>query len=121
MLKDVTTALPNLPTGRFIPYIQIHEFEALLFSSSQALASALPGSPEVEIRKILSQVNHPEEINAGEATHPAERIEKLLPGYKKAKTIESIRIARIVGIQEMVTACPHFADWAGKLLDSVNI
>ena len=50
---------------KFIPYIQLHEFEALLFSDPEVVGTILRGSDTVarKLKNICSQFKTPEEIN----------------------------------------------------------
>ena len=59
--------------SRFIPYIEMHEFEALLFSDADILAEKI-GINVSQIREILEEYNSPEEINDDPAKAPAKRL-----------------------------------------------
>ena len=51
---DISSRLDNIPVSRrLIPYIQMHEFEALLFSDSAAFVEAYPDRPQV-VRALAS-------------------------------------------------------------------
>src|SRR5260370_13172199 len=70
---------------RFIPYIQLHEFEALLFSDPHKFEVAFPDRPEVaQLRAIRDQFETPEHINDRPDLAPSQRILELLPAYCKA-------------------------------------
>jgi hypothetical protein len=70
---------------RFIPYIQLHEFEALLFAEPEKFAVAYPNRPHKiqELIAVRSQFESPEEINEGSKTAPSKRIKAILPEYKE--------------------------------------
>ena len=70
---------------RLIPYVSMHEFEALLFSDCQRFADGV-GKPDIAhaMQEILDQFGNPEAINDSEQTAPSKRIAELLPTYKKA-------------------------------------
>ena len=55
---------------RFIPYIEMHEFEALLFSEASILANKI-GVDTGQIEDILDEFGEPEEINDGQDTAPS--------------------------------------------------
>ena len=119
LANHIEMAMPTIHPKRFIPYIQMHEYEALLFADANKLAEALPGGAAKHtqtINGILAAVSSPEEINTGAATHPAKRIAQMLPNYEKAKTIEGINLAQSIGIQSMLKTCHHFASWVNQLL-----
>ncbi len=105
---------------RFFPYIQVHEFEALVFAGSKSalleIAKALNLSPETvekELDKILKKYPNPEDINNHPNTAPSKRLEKLLPGYKKV--LHGNLIIKQNGISRLIERCPHFAQWIEKL------
>ncbi len=94
---------------RFIPYVSIHEFEALLFSNSDLLAKGLNIDIN-NIEKILSECGEPEMINNSENTAPSKRLD-LLTNNKFKKTITGIEIAKSIGIEKMKEKCPLFKNW----------
>lgn len=97
---------------RFIPNIAIHEFETLLFSDPEILASHLD-IKQSEIEKILNKFGEPERINNSPQTAPSKRLEKLYERYKKTNT--GINIARAIGLSKMREMCPLFDDWLTNL------
>ena len=64
--------------GRLIPYIQMYEFEGLLFSSPEAIAMVLQDeSLNVWANDILKSFNNnPEKVNDSVETAPSKRLEK---------------------------------------------
>ena len=57
---------------RFIPYMAIHEFEALLFSRSSVIAEKLEVT-EDEVNAVLDECGEPEAINNNRNTAPSKR------------------------------------------------
>lgn len=99
------------PEIRFIPYIQMHEFEALLFSDASILAGQIRVRlSDVEV--ILRACGEPEEVNDGPETAPSKRLLSLCD-YRKVKMGKTISEA--IGIQAIREKCPHFNDWLNKL------
>lgn len=99
---------------RFLPYIQMHEFEALLYTDPEAFDLEFPNLDySCEIRKIRNKFNTPEEINDGPSTAPSKRIERIIPKYKKSS--HGINIALRIGVEKMKSACPLFAAWLNAL------
>lgn len=98
---------------RFIPYIQIHEFESLLFSDIQVFR------PEIQkfLHKIVNKFPNPEEINDNPNTAPSKRIEQV---YKKAgltyNKLLGVEILKRIGINTLKSRCQHFRDWIDKLI-----
>ncbi len=101
---------------RFIPYISMHEFEALLFSDPEILANQLQVR-QSEIDKILHECGRPEEIDDSPDSAPSRRIENLSSRFKKTST--GITIAKTTGIEKMREQCPIFNQWLTQI-ESIN-
>lgn len=71
--------------GRFIPYIQLHEFEALLFCGIDYLTKRYPGCEKrcEQLKKDLEKTGNPELINNSPETAPSKRIIKAIEGDHK--------------------------------------
>ena len=100
--------------SRFIPYVSMHEFEALLFSDCMGFADSV-GSPEIgnAMQGILDKFGSPEEIDDSPETAPSKRILALLPSYGKVE-MGAIAIRKI-GLESIRRRCPHFAGWLSRL------
>jgi len=110
--EAITQDLDNI---RFKPYLQLHEFEALLFANPD-IFHYLFGDPELVeyIRQIRGIFNTPEEINDNPVTSPSHRIVDIFPAYQKTLhgpigTIE-------IGIDALSQECPHFHEWVDWLI-----
>jgi hypothetical protein len=112
-LEQVLAA--DIRDTRFIPYIQLHEFEALLFSDVERTGSALGATPhQVEqLRLIRRAFETPEHINDSPETAPSKRLLQLFPSYDKP-VFGSLALGRI-GLAAIRQACPHFAGWLSRL------
>jgi hypothetical protein len=114
ILADVISALgQGFHAARFIPYVQMHEFEALLFSVPKLLADGLDLLDESEIQRIRGQFQSPEEINDSEQTAPSKRIMRLNAGY--SKVTDGVLISQKIGLAAMRSQCTHFDDWIRRL------
>lgn len=104
--------------SRFLPYVQMHEVEALLFSDPKVMASAFE-RPDLEARftQIVHECGECEEIDDHEATAPSKRIEKLFPAYRKGSGVRAHApiIVRRIGVDRLRQACPHFNEWITTL------
>jgi hypothetical protein len=100
----------------FIPYVQLHEYEALLLSKPDALLTFYTDKAQ-EVEGLKAEINgmHPEEINETPQGAPSKRIIKYLPHYKKQKTTAGVTTAEKIGLPFLRQACPHFNDWVTKL------
>ncbi|MCP4265361.1 MAG: DUF4276 family protein [Candidatus Brocadiaceae bacterium] len=93
---------------RFIPYVSMHEFEALLFSESQKAAELLH-VPKHKIDEIISECGEPENIDDSPMSAPSKRLENLSDRFKKTST--GIAIAKAIGLAKMREHCPLFNTW----------
>lgn len=100
------------PHQRFIPYVSMHEIEALFFSDPSTLAEKL-GVQQTSVDDILDQCGEPEKINDSHDTAPSKRLHALNGRYKK--TVTGIALARAIGIPKMRSACPLFNAWLERL------
>lgn len=105
--------------ARFVPYVAMHEFEAMLFSDCQRFAQGI-GHPDLasEFQGIRASFATPEEIDDSRATAPSKRIECLMHKYKKPKykkPLFGMLAAQAIGLPRIRSECPHFADWLDRL------
>jgi len=115
IVRDIAKTLGGgFDARRLIPYIQMHEFEALLFSQPAALSHVMrKPDAEEDLQKVREEFNSPEEIDDNPHTAPSKRIERLFPFYQK--TLHGILALKRISIEIMRAECPHFDDWLGKL------
>jgi hypothetical protein len=101
---------------RLVPYIQLHEFEALLFSSPESFSVSFPDKADeiASLMRIRHEAVSPEHIDDGAATSPSKRICSLFPKY--TKPVHGPIIAREIGLPRIRGACSHFNEWITTLL-----
>lgn len=112
-----------IASDRFIPYIQLHEYEALVFCGLDYLCDMYKGT-EKQIKQLndeLDRVGNPELVNDNPNTAPSKRIIKAIEGgrktrfkYDKPKTGKYV--AMRVGLENLRKQCPHFNEWIIQLL-----
>ena len=104
----------NLLPRRFLPYVMMHEFEAMLFSDC-ALFSQGIACPELErkFQAIVEKYGEPEEIDDTPDGAPSKRIEMLVNDYEKP--IMGVLAILEIGLDKIRTACPHFDSWLTRL------
>lgn len=101
---------------RFIPHIQLHEFEALIFADPQKLESEfLEHVGPIDRLVALSRRTDPELIDDGELTAPSKRIIREIPQYAGRKASAGPSVANRIGLPTLRSRCPHFDRWVGKL------
>ena len=101
--------------SRFVPYIQLHEFEALLFSSNKGFEEYFTSDQSVKTAEIIAEFVNPEDINSSPETAPSKRILALERRYDKV--LQGNLIAMDVGIDAMLAKCPRFSSWVERLVD----
>ena len=117
--REIVTAFSgDNAASRFIPYIEMHEFEALLFSNADILAEKIDIDVSY-IRNILIEYNNPEEINDDPEKAPSKRLEALKSGYRKVANGKTI--SQAIGIQKIRKQCVHFDNWLRKLEGLRNV
>ena len=101
--------------SRFVPYIQLHEFEGLLFSDISVFQNNFTKN-ELNFSLLESAVNSadtPEEINNGPATAPSERLKKAVCGYDKVT--DGAFLALEIGLETIREKCILFNEWIKRL------
>jgi hypothetical protein len=100
---------------RFIPYIQLHEFEALILADPRQL-DWLYIEHETAIRRLMDMAavfGNPELINDNPDTAPSKRLMEEIPEY--SKTTAGPLIIDKITIETLRDKCPHFRDWVDRL------
>lgn len=101
---------------RLIPYIQRHEFEALVLASIEQLAGIVDPADARGVKRLRELCRHvlPEDVNDGPETAPSKRLQQQIGGYRK--TVHGVLAVQDAGISALVDACPRFAAWVHALL-----
>jgi hypothetical protein len=112
---DIISTIPELrPDQRLIPYLQLHEFEGLLFSDPPAFATGIgQGHLGTAFQMIRDEFLTPEDINNDPATAPSKRVLTTYPKYRKV--LHGKTGAAAVGIDRMRRECPHFRSWLERI------
>lgn len=99
---------------RFIPYIQLHEFEALILSDPRKLDGEYL-EHERQIENLIAMVDgkNPELINDDPMTAPSKRIIHEIPEYDKVSA--GVSVAAKIGLQALRQRCQHFNAWVSSL------
>ncbi len=103
----------DIGDSRFIPYIQLHEFEACLFVDASCLEFFYPDC-SAKIRNLQAGTHAfstPELIDDGPATSPSNRIIAEFPDYKGAKRVQGPQLGELIGLAQIRMKCPHFDEW----------
>lgn len=106
----------DINNTRFIPYIQLHEFEALLFSSDVAFRDLFSDRQSRELSQIVEMYPNPEEINTTPEGAPSKRLKGIVKEYDKV--IHGDLIAGAIGIEVIMARCPRFRAWVESLVSA---
>lgn len=101
---------------RFIPYIQLHEFEALLFASNDGFIAFFSEEQAKKTQRIIAAYDNPEEINTTPEGAPSKRLLAIKDDYDKV--IEGNLIALEIGLSRIMGRCPRFKVWIENLIES---
>ena len=101
---------------RFIPYIQVHEFEALLFTSRNGFDYCYGEADKrcKSLYDIIDQYPNPEDINSSPAGAPSKRMIAIIPEYNKV--IDGNIIILQNGMMSILEKCPKFSRWIENLI-----
>lgn len=115
LLDRMKEDIPDEVRYRFIPYIQLHEFEGLLFSDIQTFLDSFTTDEAdfTAIEKTISQFDNPEDINNSPMTAPSKRLIAAIPGY--SKVVYGGILAENIGIDKIRSKCPLFNEWVTTL------
>ncbi|MEC5163459.1 MULTISPECIES: DUF4276 family protein [unclassified Janthinobacterium] len=119
-LPQVAALEVNLAAGvaqpNLIPYLQLHEYEALLFSDLTAFEYAdVPQATINAWRAELAQCAGPEYMNNSPFTAPSKRIIARWPSYKSAKPHFGVLLALEIGLTTIRQKCLRFDQWVSTL------
>jgi hypothetical protein len=118
-VNGLETAFENdIKHKNFLAYIQLFEFEGLLFSDVQVIDECItltldaPSQLE-KLHDIRSQYPTPEHINDGANSAPSKRLGILYPYYDKV--LHGSLISEAIGLKKLRQECQHFDQWVSRL------
>lgn len=112
MLQDIDPALSH----RFLPYIQLHEFEALLFCDLGVLNNGFDKNDFKDyayLKQTMEAYENPEDINNSSLTAPSKRLHRIFKSYNKV--LHGPLITETIGLPKLRAKCPRFGAWISKL------
>ncbi len=101
---------------RFIPYMQLHEFEGLLFNNIDVFFEQIPEDELVGVDELVTTFRHfdnPEMINNSRETSPSKRLQRIIRGYDKV--VYGNIIAEAIGLEKIRLKSPRFNEWLEKM------
>ncbi len=113
MLEGLEQSLKS----KITPYIQMYEFEALLFAVPDKVTELLRGKEKQTnlIRDAVKECGSPEAVNKEFDTKPSARLGRIFPGYENQKDLFGAQILREAGLATVREGCPRFSVWITQL------
>jgi len=104
--------------GRFFfPYIELHEFEAMLFSDITKLEEAYFEYDLTALKECAKMQRNPELINSGADTAPSKRIINCINCFDKANV--GVDVLGKIGIENIADKCRHFSEWIKRIEERI--
>lgn len=116
MEQGMLASIPAQLQQRFIPYIQLHEFEGLLFCDINVFDNGFEENEFLDYNYLVQTLNdnhNPELINDSSITAPSKRLLKIIKDY--SKITHGCLIAQDIGIIKIRAKCPRFNKWIDDL------
>ena len=112
MKEDVNIDLSR----RFIPYIQLHEFEGLLFNNIEVFQQNFTVQEIVDYNGLVTTIEayqNPEMINDTVENAPSKRLERYILGYNKV--LFGSMLAESIGLDKIRHKSIRFNKWIQAL------
>lgn len=107
----------DISETRFIPHLQLHEFETLIFAGPEALRLFFEtiDAEIAELQKVATEFGDIEKINDTPTGAPSKRIIRHIPRYEHEKATVGPDATEQIGMARMMAACSHFRDWINSV------
>jgi hypothetical protein len=108
--------MEDISDHRFFPYLQLHEFEALLLADLTVLIEQHPNRRK-EVGDLTARLDRefPSPEHVDRMRPPSYWIKDAVPEY--SKTIDGPITAARIGFPTLRKRCPHFGQWLKRLED----
>lgn len=105
----------------FIPYIQLHEFETLLFCDTNAIVECFFDMNTKKlfntIQEDIKNYDNIEMINSSTHNAPSKRLDRYTDGvYCGSKVSSSFSILKNIDIEVIKQKCSHFNSWLEEIV-----
>jgi hypothetical protein len=98
---------------RFVPYLCLHEFEALIFTDPAQCKWIFGASAAKVLTSVRDAFPTPEHIDDDPKTAPSKRILQEFPEYEKP--VHGNLAILDIGLDAVRAACRHFDAWVSRL------
>ncbi len=102
--------------NRYLPYIQLHEFEGLLFNDINVFYEQIPANELIgkeELKRTFKDFENPEMINDTRETSPSQRLMRIVSGYNKI--VYGNILADAIGLENIRKKSTRFNKWLQKI------
>lgn len=114
--KAILNDFGNNPN--FIPYIQRHELEALMFSDRCGFELVIDNEEKLQlIDSIMQEYPNPEDINNHPDTAPLKRLQKI---FNYDKVSDGELIFEMIGMESILEKCPRFSNWLSIIINKLK-
>jgi len=111
--SEMKKAIPEVYQDRFFPYLQLHEFEGLLFNNIRVFQEQIPQNDLIGIKELVKTFqdypDNPEMINDSQETAPSYRLKRIINGYDKI--VYGNILFDAIGLQNIRSKSPRFHKW----------
>lgn len=109
------------PYRHFLPYVQLHEFEALLFADAAGHALHHPRIA-ADVAAVIAAHPAPEDINSRPEWAPSKRLESIYQSHHQTyrKGADAVDVAELIGMERLLERCPRFSAWVECLIAAVQ-
>ena len=109
----------ELNDPRFLPYLQVHEFEALILSRPDIVGELYEASAAAVTQLVAdcAAFPSPEHIDHGQHSHPKARVRACFPDYDE--NVAGPLLCGMLGLAFLRETCLHFGEWL-DLLESLD-
>jgi Domain of unknown function (DUF4276) len=95
--------------AKFVPYIQLHEYEALVLSDYTVFGQYYSAKKLNAAGLAAICALPPETVNDGVTSAPSKRLESNIRGYDKVT--DGVELAKMIGLPTIRGRCPRFDGW----------
>jgi hypothetical protein len=98
---------------KFHAFLQLHEFEAMLFTDGRPYDNYFPTEIGQAVTQISATCGGPEAVNNSRSTSPSHRLTNLFDahGERYDKVTYGSILADDMTLDAIRNACPHFNEW----------
>jgi hypothetical protein len=118
ILHQAKAAITDFNSNVVLPYVQMYEFEGLLFSNVDEFKWVLDGwdaKTHQQLTAVRAAFATPEDINNNRLTAPSKRILQIFQKGEYSKTEHGPIIASEIGLARIRRECAQFDAWVKRL------